>query len=594
MSNSTESKLSTELDTATKKNNRWFRAERHRGEIDQLFDLYWGGKERRITGLTLKIMGVNVIAVIMLIVGVVYLSQYHTTLVASKLEHFETEITLVTAVMADGAVHPVGGGELEDNGEGEIAVSKSKAGYIAARLGATLKKRILVFDKQGKMIVDSKAYIKDHGTKPIFRVIKEEEVRLESVELLKDMAGWLVSLFPQSNVLPLYPGIKSEDAEDYYDAADALHRNLSMSAWRHPDKKLVLTAAMPLLNQSRIAGVVMMVNDSDDIGEAIGDAWFNILKIFLVTLVITILLSIYLSGVIARPLRKLANAAENVRKGKLKHTNIPDMSDRNDEIGELSIVLRDMTNALWQRMDTIEAFAADVAHEIKNPLTSLKSAVETATIVKKKKDLNKLLDIIKHDIERLDRLISDISNASRLDAELSREKFDILDLKHLFKYLLDSYKTPLDRNGEIDHDNDEAMKDDVLITLDMRGANEVKVRGSEGKLIQVFQNIIANALSFSPKKSRINTLVSVADGRVTVSVEDEGPGIPENQLKNIFERFYSERPEHEKYGQHSGLGLSICKQIITAHNGVIYAENKKDIDGNITGSRFVVILNSVE
>ncbi len=570
--------------------NRWFRAERHRGEIDRLFDLYWGGKERRITALTLKIMGVNLMAVIALIFGVVYLSQYHTRLVEAKLEHFETEIMIVAAALSDGAL---------EEGEGELQKSRlfpEVAARISGRLGATLGKRILVFDKFGKMIVDSEKYIRSRDIKPVFVVMKEKPSRLESIELLKDMAAWIVSLFPKHNMLPLFHGIESENASDYYDAFDALGRNLSMSAWRssEDEKRLVLTAAMPILGLSGVEGVVMMVNDDNNIRESIGDAWFDIVKIFFVTLFITILLSIYLSGVIARPLRKLASAAENVRKGKMKYTEIPDMGDRNDEIGELSLVLRDMTHALWERMDTIEAFAADVAHEIKNPLTSLKSAVETAIVVKNKKNLNKLLEIIKEDTERLDRLITDISHASRLDAELSRERFDEVDLKKLLHNLVDAYKSPLDRNYGANVSNDEAVKDGVRIKLSAPENSDVFVRGSEGRLIQVFQNIVANALSFSPKGGAVRILLKINDNkRVTVAIEDEGPGIPDNQFKNVFERFYSERPEHEKYGQHSGLGLSICKQIVTAHNGVIFAENRRDSSGETSGARFVVILNSV-
>ncbi len=573
--------------------NRWFRAERHRGDIDQLFDLYWGGKERRISNLTLKIMGVNLVAVIALIFGVIYLSQYHTMLVEAKLEHFETEVMIVTAAVSDGALEIVEDGD--DDRAPSTRLSLVDAARISGRLGATLGKRILIFDKEGQMVVDSDQYIREHNTKPIFRVMKEKESRLDSIEMLKDMAAWIVSLFPNHNALPIFGGIKSDKAEDYYDASDALKKNLSMSAWRafKDEKHLVLTAAMPILDNSKVEGVVMMINDDNNIRESIGDAWFDIVKIFFVTLVITILLSIYLSGVIARPLRKLATAAENVRRGKMKYTEIPDMGDRNDEIGELSLVLRDMTHALWERMDTIEAFAADVSHEIKNPLTSLKSAVETAMVVKKKKDLNKLLDVIKEDTERLDRLITDISHASRLDAELSRERFQEVDLKKLLHNLLDAYKDPLDRNEYIESSYDEAIRDGVYITLGAPESMDVFVLGSEVRLIQVFQNIVANALSFSPEGTTVRILVTMNDKRVTVSVEDEGPGIPDNQFKNVFERFYSERPEHEKYGQHSGLGLSICKQIITAHNGVIFVENRRDGDGDITGARFVVILNSI-
>lgn len=588
MMDSTKSKRSTASDTAIKKTSRWFRTGSHRGDIDQIFDLYWGGKERRITNLTLKIMGVNALAVITLIFGVVYLSQYHTTLVASKLEHFETELMLITAAITEGAI------VAENDAQDEERLSKSKAEILAARLGATLDKRILVFDSHQKMIVDTDIVIEQRKIKPIFQVLREEERKLESVEVLKDMAGWIISIFPQHNTLPLFEGVLSDNADDYNDVVEAFRKKLSMTPWRDASNELLLTAAMNIKGSKGVVGAVMVISDGDDIDEALGDAWFNILKIFLVTLLITVLLSIYLSGVIARPLRKLASAAENVRKGKLKHTEIPDMSDRNDEIGELSIVLRDMTHALWDRMDTIEAFAADVSHEIKNPLTSLKSAVETAGIVKKKEDLDRLLEIIKHDIERLDRLITDISGASRLDAELSREAFGKINFKILLRNLLDSYKSPLERETENQHNSDEALKDGILITLDMPDHTSVYVRGSEGRLIQVFQNVISNALSFSPLKTSIKILATVQGRRVSVAIEDEGPGIPEKQLDNIFKRFYSERPEHEKYGQHSGLGLSICKQIINAHNGIIYAENRKDRDGKIIGARFVVVLNMVD
>ena len=590
MTDSTELKPSMGSDIDTKKTSRWFRIGSQRGEIDQLFDLYWGGKERRITKLTLKVMGINALSVISLLLGVIYLSQHHTTLVETKLEQFETEILLITAALSEGAVvdHADKKGD-----EVELSLSKDRAETISAKLSATLGKRILVFDEDKKLMSDSEIYIAEHNVEPIFRVIKDEGQQLDSVKVLKATAAWFVSLFPQYAKLPTFQGINSQKAEEYSDVKDAFHKNLSMSAWRDSDDALVLTAAMPILHNSEIKGVVMIINDAADIKEALGDAWFNILKIFLFTLFITVLISIYLTGVIARPLRKLANAADGVRRGKLKYSDIPDMSDRNDEIGELSSVLKDMTHALWERMDTIEAFAADVSHEIKNPLTSLKSAVETAAIVKKKEDLDKLLDIIKQDIERLDRLISDISNASRLDAELSREDFQKLNLKNILRQLLDSYKSPLEREASNEEHHDEALKDGILITLDLPDHADIYIRGSEGRLIQVFQNIISNALSFAALKTSIKIQVSVTDRRVKVSIEDEGPGIPEKQLEKIFSRFYSERPEHEEYGQHSGLGLSICEQIIVAHNGVIYAENKRDRSGEVSGARFIVILNMV-
>ncbi len=556
-------------------------------ELEKLFDLYWGGKERRITGLTVRIIGVNFFAVVALIAGVVYLGQYHSILIESKLARFQTEIVLVTAAIAEGALE-----HTEESGEEQSFISSSKASNLAARLGATLDKRILIFDSNDHLIVDSKKLIEQNNVPPIFKFISDKERRLSNPVILKNTASWVASFFPRHNKLDYFSGVFSDDGNDYYNVFGAKQMNLSISAWQDHEGDIVLTAAFPIMSQKEIVGVVMLIGENETINEDLADMWFNVLNIFLVTLLITIFLSIYLSGVIARPLRILASAAENVRKGKLRHTEIPDMSDRHDEIGELSIVLRNMTSALWDRMDTIEAFAADVAHEIKNPLTSLKSAVETATIVKKKKDLDKLLSVIKHDADRLDRLITDISNASRLDAELSREVLEPVDLRGMLIEILDSKKNPLERDSGVKTDG-RAMQDDVMITLDMPEDKPLIVLGSESRLTQVFQNLLANALSFSPPESSIRIVTTIKDKKIRIAVEDNGPGIPKNRLTTIFERFYTERPEHEEYGRHSGLGLSICKQIIAAHNGRIYAENRTDHTDKVIGARFVVVLNTI-
>lgn len=589
MRNLIKSKRSTGSDTVTKKSSRWFRLRSHRGEIEQLFDLYWGGKERRITGLTLRILGVNVVAVIALVFGVVYLGQYHATLIETKLERFETEVVLVSAAVTEGVL------ETETvEGEDIASLSLFKVKSLSARIGATLDKRILIFNSEGEIVSDTKALIVQNSVKPIFTLVKDDKRRLQSIEVLRDTAAWIASVFPQYNKLPLFPNEDIGETLADVNLVDIGTNELNISVWRKKSGGVVLTATMPILSHAKPVASIMIVSDGDDIRQALADTWFDIVKIFLVTLLITILLSIYLSGVIAKPLRKLAVSAENVRRGKLKYTEIPDMSGRNDEIGELSIVLRDMTYALWERMDSIEAFAADVSHEIKNPLTSLKSAVETAGIVKDEDDRQKLLGVIKHDIERLDRLITDISNASRLDAELSRESFALVDLKAVLRHIVDAYKRPLDRESTLDADIDYALKDGVKITLTLPdNLKHIYVRGSEGRLVQVLQNVLSNALSFSPVNSTIRILAEVRANRVTIAIEDEGAGIPEGKLKAIFERFYSERPEDEEYGRHSGLGLSICRQIITAHNGIIYAENRKDRSGVVHGARFVVVLNIV-
>jgi len=301
------------------------------------------------------------------------------------------------------------------------------------------------------------------------------------------------------------------------------------------------------------------------------------LRIFGVALLVTILLSFYLASTIARPIRRLADAAERAR-GRGARVDIPDLMGRGDEIGELSRSLRDMTDALWQRMSAIESFAADVAHEIKNPLSSLRSAVETAARIEDPVKRRRLMVIIQDDVERLDRLISDISDASRLDAELSRQEVSPSDIGAMLQALVEVHETTRAEGAPR-----------VVLDIAERGRDLI-VPGIESRLSQVFINVIANAVSFSPANGEIRIRARLDGRAVLVSVEDEGPGIPEDRLTAIFDRFYSERPAGEKFGTHSGLGLSISKQIIEAHRGRIWAENRTDADGTVIGARFLIRL----
>jgi two-component system, OmpR family, sensor histidine kinase ChvG len=277
---------------------------------------------------------------------------------------------------------------------------------------------------------------------------------------------------------------------------------------------------------------------------------------------------------------RLAAAAERIRRGYRPQTQqIPDFTGRGDEIGELSGVLREMTDALHQRMDAIERFAADVSHEIKNPLTSLRSAVETAARVRDPQQLQRLMAVIQEDVQRLDRLITDISNASRLDAELSRAEAEPVDLGRMLQALVDMYETTRLPNGPV-------------LKVDVPEGAELHVSGVEDRLVQVMRNLIANAQSFSPPDGTILLKASRTNGFVEVVVEDDGPGIPESKMNAIFDRFYTERPKGEKFGTHSGLGLSISKQIVEAHRGTIRAMNRYSEDGmkKLLGARFIVRL----
>jgi two-component system sensor histidine kinase ChvG len=294
-------------------------------------------------------------------------------------------------------------------------------------------------------------------------------------------------------------------------------------------------------------------------------------------------LSILLAGTIAEPVRRLADAAESVRRRIQSRVEIPDFTRRRDEIGHLSGTLRDMTNALYSRIEGIESFAADVAHELKNPLTSLRSAVETLPIAKTEESRARLLDIIQHDVKRLNRLISDISDASRLDAELQREEAAPVDLAKLLNTLVAVA-------------NEVKRDDGVKVTLRFEGggARAFQVPGHDSRLGQVVDNLIENARSFSPPGATVRLTCRRLKKHVEIFVDDDGPGVRPDAIEKIFERFYTDRPQ-QGFGQNSGLGLSISKQIVEAHGGAIWVENRTaapaaDGTPKVLGARFIVRL----
>jgi two-component system sensor histidine kinase ChvG len=335
---------------------------------------------------------------------------------------------------------------------------------------------------------------------------------------------------------------------------------------------------VPVKRYKQVLGAVMLQVGGANLEQKVDSVRADILRLFLIVLAVTVAMSLYLAGTIARPMRRLAQAAYEIRHGDGRRVEIPDFSRRHDEIGELSVALTAMTAAMFRRMDAIERFAADVAHEIKNPLTSLRSAVETATRVQDPKQQKRLMTIIQDDVTRLDRLISDISDASRLDAEMSRLERAPVSLAGMLGTLVDVHATT---RGE----------DEPILEYRTPDAGErLMVLGKEGRLVQVFRNLIGNAASFSPPDGRIMVSAERQGPDILLSVEDEGPGVPDGKLAAIFDRFYSERPAGEKFGTHSGLGLSISKQIVEAHGGSIWAENRRDDAGQIMGARFCVRL----
>lgn len=524
-------------------------------------------KKRALSPITRRILAVNLLALGILVAGLLYLGEYRRSLVEGELEALGVQADMFAAALGEGAVSAEGL-------TGERLVNELVR-QMVRRLVKTTGTRARLFSDTGMLIADSMALVGPGG---MVQVIDLPPPRLDAgyIGAVLDAYDLLARWLSGEDQIHPYRERPLQKAEDYDEAMAALSGD-GAGMVRSYDGGMILSAAVPVRRYKQVLGALMLSKDSRDIDETVLQVRLDILKVFAVALAVTIGLSLYLARTIARPLRRLAEAAERVRHGHHRRHAIPDMSERNDEIGELAKTIDDMTESLWQRMDAIESFAADVAHEIKNPLTSLRSAVETAARVKNPDQQRELMSIIKEDVLRLDRLISDISDASRLDAEMSRAEEAPVDMRPMLAMLVDMHQLT---GNEIPRLRLESSGNEGKLT----------VTGMEGRLAQVFRNIIANAVSFTPKTGEIIIKVSAADGWVTVNVDDQGPGIPEGKEQTIFDRFYSERPEEEKFGTHSGLGLSISKQIVEAHGGAITAQTLKNEAGEITGSRFTIRL----
>ncbi|CCG42551.1 stimulus-sensing domain-containing protein [Magnetospirillum molischianum] len=512
--------------------------------------------------LTRRILAVNLLAPVVLVGGLLYLDRYKQGLIRSELEGLATQAEMVAAAVGEGAL-------IEGEFEG-LEFNAETARQMVRRLAEPAKLRVRLFGSDGELVADSRFRLGANGVVHV-EMLPPPRIPSWSDEVRQwweRTAHWLRF----DRALPLYRDRPRARASDFAEVATALDGHSGAQVRTRSGGGLVLSVAVPVQRYKQVGGAVLITADGTNVARALFQVRLAIFQVFAVALGITIALSLYMAGTIARPIRRLALAAERVRHGQGRALLIPDLSRRGDEIGELSLALKEMTEALWRRMDAIEAFAADVAHEIKNPLTSLRSAVETAARIDNPDQRRRLMAIVLDDVGRLDRLISDISDASRIDAELSRAESAPVAVASMLDALADVYRITGGESGP--SFTLERPKDDPLIVV-----------GIESRLVQVLRNLIANAMSFSPPGGSIRLIAERSDGRIRIVVEDDGPGIPDNKLEAIFDRFYSERPEGEKFGTHSGLGLSISRQIVEAHNGRIRAENR---DGG--GARFIVEL----
>ena len=515
-----------------------------------------------------RILLVNVLVLMIPVLGLLHLDQYRQSLVDSELEALRLQGRVFSLSLGSTAV------VVDRYGEERLLPEMTR--HLMRVLLADTGVRARLFAPEGDLIADSFVLSGPGGFVQVMELPPPRDGTVAG--RLTRFYDLVIDWLPGMDDLPRYREAVVQRADDFPELRRALAGESGGLLRADDQGLLVLTMAVPVQRYRKVLGSLLLSKSGSDVAAAVYARRLDILYVFAVALAATVLLSVYLAGTLARPIRRLAQAAILVRYAKSRRVQIPDFTRRKDEIGDLSGALREMTEALWARLDAIEGFAADVAHEIKNPLTSLRSAVETVARVEDPEQQKKLMQIILDDVQRLDRLITDISEASRLDAELSRAESEPVDLKHLLETLVEVQRATLPEAGP-------------RLVLELPPHRELFVFGVEGRLGQVFRNLMANAVSFSPPGGTIRVSARRLGEWTEAHIDDEGPGLPEGKLEAVFDRFYSERPKSEKFGTHSGLGLSISRQVVEAHAGTIHAENRIDPEsGKVIGARFIVWL----
>ena len=505
-------------------------------EDARALSLRWSAR----VSLTPRILFVNVFALALLAGGFFYLDSYRSRIVDGRVTQSIREARLIAEAL--------------------VAVPEPRRADLAVKLARDMGARVRVYDGATRMVIDTRRL----GLRNVvLQDPDKQDWRQSSARFLDAVIDTVVGT-PRA---PLYR--EHADGQDWPDVRTARDTpTVAATVWRAPDRTPIITAASPLPG----GGIVMTTINAREITQTVRFERFRLGVVLLVVSIASILLSLFLARTIVQPLRKLARAAVRVRVGRAREVVVPRLPERRDEIGMLARSLSDMSLALRARIDAIEAFAADVTHEMKNPLASLRSAVEGMTMVKDPALQARLLAIVSDDVQRLDRLITDIAEASRLDAQLSRAKFEPVDLGAMTAALIASREARGVERG-------------VRLRLDRRPSDSLIVPGEGARLERVLENLIENAISFSPDGGLIVLGASCDHDVVLLAIEDQGPGVPEDAREQVFQRFQSLRPEGEAFGKHSGLGLAIARTIVEAHHGSIVATGRGD---GATGARFVI------
>ncbi|WP_442953863.1 stimulus-sensing domain-containing protein [Pararhizobium sp.] len=557
---------------------------------------------RRIFGnavfssLTRRILFFNLVALVVLVAGIMYLNQFREGLIDARVESLLTQGEIIAGAISASAsvdtnsitIDPEKLLELQagqsltplpNDEDLEFPINPERIAPVLRRLISPTRTRARIFDADANLLLDSR-HLYTRGQVLRFDL---PPIDSEPVELTEQLNAWFNKILQPGN-LPIYKEAPGGGGTIYPEVMNALTGVRGAVVRVNEKGELIVSVAVPVQRFRAVLGVLLLSTQAGDIDKIVHAERLAIMRVAGAAGLVNIVLSLLLSSTIANPLRRLSAAAIRVRRGAKEREEIPDFSSRQDEIGNLSVALREMTTALYDRIDAIESFAADVSHELKNPLTSLRSAVETLPLARTEESKQRLVDIIQHDVRRLDRLISDISDASRLDAELARSDAGTVDLERLLGDLVDISRQIRGKKKPV------ALE--LIVDRKDNPKTRFHVNGHDLRIGQIVTNLIENARSFVPDTGgRILIRLVRSKTRCLVYIEDNGPGIQAEDIDRIFERFYTDRPDGEDFGQNSGLGLSISRQIAEAHGGTLKAENIIDKKtGTIHGARFTLTL----
>jgi two-component system, OmpR family, sensor histidine kinase ChvG len=546
--------------------------------------------EQSFSSLTRRIIVINMIGLVAFVAGILFLSQLREGLIDARVQSLVVQGEIIAGAIAASATVETDAittdpdrllelqtgqsyGPPDESLFGlEFPINPERVAPVLRRLITPTHTRARIYDRDGTLILDSRNL---YGRGDVLRFDlpppnAEKPGLFERAYI--GLRKWL-----SRGDLPPYRELGPENGRGYPEVILALNGQKASVVSMNNRGEVIVSVAVPVQRFRTVRGALLLSTQGGDIDQIIEAERWAILKVAGVAAGVVLVLSMLLAATIAVPIRRLAEAAERVRRRIKSRVEIPDYTRRRDEIGELSGTLRAMTDALYSRLEAIESFAADVAHELKNPLTSLRSAVETLPLARSDESRSRLLSVIQHDVRRLDRLISDISDASRLDAELQRQETGPVDLARLLRTVVGV--------------GNEVKRDGITIALTFEGSWFV-VPGHDSRLGQVINNLIDNARSFSPAGGVVRVICRRVKQEVEIIVDDDGPGIRPEAIDKIFERFYTDRP-HQNFGQNSGLGLSISKQIVEAHGGRLWAENRVDNQQRVLGARFTLRLPAV-